>query len=126
MPSWLRGRRGAAVVAVTLAFALVVAGGYAYRYDWLGLRTAYTKIKWRLDGPNKIVVTYQSYAEKDETGKGAFDVGTADDIVGTSYTATFVSTGFLRRSHHDSEFQFGNKALCGKGATQANRNECNV
>lgn len=88
--------------------------------------TAYTKISWRLDGAGKIIVTYKSYEEKDETGASAFDTGTAGEIVGTSYTATFVSTGFLRRSHHNSEYQFGNKALCGKGATQANRNECNV
>lgn len=71
-------------------------------------------------------MTYESYEEKDETGQPAFDVGTAVEIVGTSYTATFVSTGFLRRSHPDEIYQFGNKALCGKGATRSNRNECNV
>lgn len=88
--------------------------------------SAHTKITWKLDAADRIIVTYRSYEQKDETGQSAFDVGTAAEIVGTSYTATFVSTGFLRRSHPDETYQFENKALCGKGATQSNRNECNV
>jgi hypothetical protein len=88
--------------------------------------TAYTNLTWRNSGSDAIVVTYTSLDIRDETGAPPFDSGRAFEIVGTTYTATYVSPGFLTRTADNEDFQFGNHYLCGDAASAENRTDCNA
>ncbi|MEO3928450.1 hypothetical protein ABGB07_31955 [Micromonosporaceae bacterium B7E4] len=86
--------------------------------------TTYLSLKWRMNG-DKLVYTYTSYSVKDETGAPPFDVGTQGELVGTSYTVTYVSTGLVREVAHDKWWQKADPYyLCGRGVSRANEARC--